>query len=101
MDTGMAELSGRLRSASKEIVDVLRHAVSDGLNTEQLTDLLTVAFVGRNQIDAAVSKAIGVLDGTAAKAPDGELTAGLSSVKNGYHSRPGTLDSGRRGGAAL
>jgi hypothetical protein len=78
MDTGMAELSGRLRSASKEIVDVLRHAVSDGLNTGQLTDLLTVAFVGRNQIDAAVSSAVGALDRAVAKAPGGELTGGLS-----------------------
>jgi hypothetical protein len=78
MDTGTAELSERLRSASKEIVDVLGRAVRDGLDTEQLTDLLTVAFVGRNQIDAAVSKAIGALDRAAAKAPDGELTGGLS-----------------------
>jgi hypothetical protein len=78
MDTGTAELSRRLRSASREIVDVLRGAVSDGLDTEQLTDLLKVAFVGRNQIDAAVSKAIGALDRAAAKAPDGDLTGGLS-----------------------
>jgi hypothetical protein len=87
MDTGTAGLSERLRSASREIVDVLHGAVSDGLDTEQLTDLLKVAFLGRNQIDAAVSKAIGALDQAARKAPDGELTAGLSCAQYGDHRR--------------
>jgi hypothetical protein len=43
-----------------------------------------VAFSNRNRFDAAVSSAIGALDRATEKAPEGELTMALSSVKNGY-----------------
>jgi hypothetical protein len=78
MGSTAAEPSEHLRSASKEFAGVLRSAVSDGLDTDELTELLKVAFTQRNQMDAAVSSAVGALDRAVAKAPGGELTAGLS-----------------------
>jgi hypothetical protein len=84
MDAGTVEPSERLRSASEQFVGTLQDAANGRFDIDQLTALLKVAFTQRNRIDAAVSSAIGALDRAAAKAPDGELTAGLSSVENGY-----------------
>jgi hypothetical protein len=69
MRTVAAELSEGLHSASQQFVGTLRGAVSDGLEVGQLTELLEVAFSVRNQMDAAVSSAIGALDQAAQKAP--------------------------------
>lgn len=78
MRTTAVELSQLIRSGSQQIVGALRRAAADGLDVDDLTDLLKVAFTHRNQIDAAVSGAIGVLDQAAEQAPDGEMTMALS-----------------------
>jgi hypothetical protein len=78
MRTTTAELSQLVRSSSQQLVGALRLAASEDLDADELTDLLKVAFSRRNQIDAALTGAIGALDRTTEKAPDGELTAGLS-----------------------
>jgi hypothetical protein len=85
MRTTASELSQLVRSSSQQLVGALRRAAAENLDTDELTDLLKVAFSHRNQIDAALTGAIGALDRATEKAPDGELAAGLSSVKNGYH----------------
>jgi hypothetical protein len=79
-----------------QIIAVLRvgaAAENDGPDADELTDVLKVAFSQRNRFDAALTGAVGALDRVAEPAPDGELTWGLSSVKNGYHAlrslRPG------------
>jgi hypothetical protein len=65
-----------------QIVAALRGAAcgveNDGLGPDQLTDILNVAFSNRNRFDAAVTAAIGALDRAGQRAPDGELSAGLS-----------------------
>ena len=83
MRTTAAELSELLQSASQQVVGVLRRAASgvDGLDTDGLTDLLKVAFTQRNQIDAALTGAIGALDVAAEKTPDGEATMALSCAE--------------------
>src|SRR5437879_3547655 len=83
MRTATAELSELLQSAAQQFVGVLRRAASgvDGLDTDGLTYLLRVAFTQRNQIDAALTGAVGALDRVAEKAPDGEATMGLSCAE--------------------
>jgi hypothetical protein len=78
MRTALAELSGLIDSASQQLVGALHRAVTDRLDTDELTEVLKVVFSRRNSIDAAVFSIIGALDQAAEKAPDGELTAGLS-----------------------
>jgi hypothetical protein len=75
-----AELSQLIQSGSQQIVAALRRAASDDLSCDDLTDLLKVAFCHRNQIDAALTGAIGALDQAAEQAPDGAATIGLSST---------------------
>jgi hypothetical protein len=80
MRTATAELSQRIQSSSQEIVCALRQAAigNERLDIKDLTDLLKVVFSNRNQIDAAISGAIGALDQACEKGPDGEATMGLS-----------------------
>ena len=80
MRTVTAELSRRIHSGSQEIVAALREAASAGhrLDSDDLTDLLKIAFSEHYRIQAALTGAIGALDAVAEKAPDGELTMGLT-----------------------
>jgi len=80
MRTVTAELSQRIQSGAQEIVGALRQAATgnEPLDTEDLTDLLKVVFSNRNQIEAAITGAIGALDQACEKAPDGEATMALS-----------------------
>jgi hypothetical protein len=78
MRTAASELSQLIHSGSQQIVCALRRAADDGLDVDELTELLKVAFTHRNQIDAAVSGVIGALDQAAERAPDGEMTMALS-----------------------
>src|SRR5437879_2921494 len=80
MRTIATELSELLLSGSEQAITAVRRAAAgeDGLDTNELTDLLKVAFTQRNRFDAALTSAIGALDRAAEKAPAGELTAGLN-----------------------
>src|SRR5436190_8443191 len=80
MRTVTAELSRRIHSGSQDIVAALREAASAGhrLDSDDLTDLLKIAFSEHYRIQAALTGAIGALDAVAEKAPDGELTMGLT-----------------------
>src|SRR5436305_10615066 len=80
MRTTTAGLTQRIRSGCQDIVGALREAASGGhsLDTDDLTDLLKVAFSEHYRIQAALTSAIGALDAVAEKAPDGELTMGLT-----------------------
>ena len=78
MRTITAELSQRIRSGIEEAVDALRSAAGGDLDAGELTALLGVAFSHRNRLDAVLTDAVGALDRVAEKAPDGELTMGLS-----------------------
>src|SRR5437773_9895722 len=78
MRTITAELSQRIRSGIEEAVDALRSAAGGDFDAGELTDLLGVAFSHRNRLDAALTGAVGALDRVAEKAPDGELTMGLT-----------------------
>src|SRR5437868_12603265 len=64
------------------IVGCLRGAASavenEGLAVAEMTEVLTPACSNRNRFDAATSGAIGALDRAAQRAPDEELTGGLS-----------------------
>ena len=50
MRTSTVEFSELIRSGSQQIVGGLRSAATGDLDTDQLTDLLKVAFSCRNQI---------------------------------------------------
>jgi hypothetical protein len=78
MGSHLQELSQLVQSGSQQIVGALRRAAAEGLDADDLTDLLRAAFTHRNQVDAAVSGLIGALDQAVEKAPGGELSAGLS-----------------------
>jgi hypothetical protein len=88
MGSATVEMSQRIQCCMDQIVADLRGAAAStengGLGPDDLTDVLKAAFSNRNRFDAALTGAIGALDRVAERAPDGELTAGLSSVKNGY-----------------
>jgi hypothetical protein len=73
----MDQIAADLRSTAVSVEN-------DSLALAQMTDVLKVAFSNRNRFDAALTGAVGALDRVAERAPDGEQTAGLSSVKNGY-----------------
>jgi hypothetical protein len=62
MRPAATELLQLVRSSSQQIVGALRGAAAEDLDTDELTDLLKVAFNCRNQIDAAVTGAIGAPD---------------------------------------
>src|SRR5215472_12202217 len=78
MSSIAAELADLVESGSQRVVTALRCAAADGLGVKDLTDLLQVAFNQRNQIDAALTGAIGALDRAAEEAPDLASTMGLS-----------------------
>ncbi len=78
MRTDGTEFVHLVEAGSQQIVGALRRAAAEGLDVEGLTDVLKVAFSCRNQVDAAVTSAIGALDQAAEKAPDGEVTMALS-----------------------
>ena len=78
MRTDGTEFIQLVEAGSQQIVGALRQAAAQGLDVEGLTDVLKVAFSCRNQVDAAVTSAIGALDQAAEKAPDGEVTMALS-----------------------
>src|SRR2546422_10414600 len=84
MGSRAAEISEIVRSGIDQAVAALRGAaadVGDGLDTDDLTDLLEVAFSQRNRFDSALSGAVGALDRVAEIAPDGDATKGLSSAE--------------------
>jgi hypothetical protein len=82
MSSASAEIGQRIRSHVDEIAADLRHASvaleSGDLTVAEMTHVMTTAFTDRNRMDAALTGAIGALDRAAQKAPDSELTAGLS-----------------------
>src|ERR1700737_2375524 len=78
MRTTVTEISEIIRPGSQQIVGGLCAAAAEDLDTNELTDLMKLAFSCRNQIDAALTGAIGTLDRATEKAPDGELTMALS-----------------------
>src|SRR5258708_33361491 len=80
MRSCVAELSQLIQSGSQQMVAALRRAAADDLSCDELTDLLKVAFCHRNQIDAALTSAIGALDQAAEQSLDGAATIGLSST---------------------
>ena len=77
-----AKLSELIHTASEQFVCTLRHAATelgnDRLDTDDLTDLLKAAFSEHYRVQAALTGAIGALGAVAEKAPDGELTMGLT-----------------------
>ena len=77
MHSGEGELCQSVRSAADQFSGALRRAAAKGLGIDQLTQLLKVAFSGRNRIDAALSEAVGALD-TAVEDSDGTQTLALS-----------------------
>ncbi|HSS48036.1 MAG TPA: DUF222 domain-containing protein [Thermoanaerobaculia bacterium] len=77
MRTDVAELAKLLNSSAEQFVGTLRRAAADGLDIDELTSLLEVAFTQRNRIDAAVSS-VGALDTAVEKHPDGEPTMALA-----------------------
>src|SRR5438309_5480050 len=91
MISSSAAISRRIRSHMDQIVAELRRAGSavenDGLSVHGMTEVLKSAMSDRNRLEAALTGGIGALDRVAERVPDGQLTAGLSSVKNGYHHR--------------
>jgi hypothetical protein len=82
MGSTVAEASQRIQSCMDQIVADLRSAAAaaedDCICPNGLSDVLKVAFSNRNRFDSALTGAIGALDRVAERAPDGELTAGLS-----------------------
>src|SRR5207237_4161846 len=76
--TAAHEISHPVQSGAQQIVGALRRAAAEGLDADDLTDLLKAAFTHRNQCDAAVSGVIGALDQAVEKAPDREPTMALS-----------------------
>ena len=78
MRTIATECSQLVHSGAQQIVDGLRRAAVAGLDVDDLTEVLKVAFSEDNRFHAALTGAIGALDAAAEKAPDGELTVGLS-----------------------
>jgi hypothetical protein len=81
-------ISQRIRLHMDQIVAELRGASTSvetqGLAVAEMTEVLKTALADRNRFDAALTGAIGSLDKATQRTPDGELTGGLSSVKNGY-----------------
>jgi hypothetical protein len=76
MRTVAADGSQLIRSGAQQIIDGLRRAAVAGLDVDDLTEVLKVAFSEDNRIHAALTGAIGALDAAAEKAPEGELTYG-------------------------
>jgi hypothetical protein len=56
------EFSRQIQSAAQELAGALRGAAAAGLDLECLRDILRTAFTARNQVEAAVTAAIGALD---------------------------------------
>jgi len=69
MRTDGTEFVQLVEAGSQQIVGALRRAAAEGLDVEGLTDVLKVAFSCRNQVDAAVTSAIGALHQAAERAP--------------------------------
>src|SRR5207237_1984008 len=63
-----------LRSAASEVR-------SGGVSVFEMTEVLKTAFCNRNRFDAALSRAVGALDRATQRAPEGELTMGLSCAQ--------------------
>jgi hypothetical protein len=92
MSSASAEIGQRIRSHVDKITADLRHASvaleSGALTMAEMTDVMKTAFTDRNRLDAALIGAVGALDKVSTeRAPGGELTGGLPSVKNGYPAR--------------
>src|SRR2546423_3626854 len=78
MGSPTTELAEQIQSGLQQAVGALRRAASEGLDANELTAVLKTAFCQRNQLDAALTGAVGALDQAAQQDPDGELTVGLS-----------------------
>src|SRR5437879_3259434 len=78
-------ISQRIRSHMDQIVAELGGASASvetqGIAVAEMTEVLKKALADRNRFDAALTGAIGLLDRTAEKAPDGEATMGLSCAE--------------------
>ncbi len=71
-------LAERLRSAGRALISALQEAAASDLDPRRLTDLLDVAFTLRNQLDAALTAAVGTLDRGLEGDPEGAASLGLS-----------------------
>ncbi len=71
-------LAERLRSAGRALISALQEAAGSDLDPRRLTDLLDVAFTLRNQLDAALTAAVGTLDRGLEGDPEGAASLGLS-----------------------
>src|SRR3989442_1021310 len=82
MDSIAAGVLPRLPAHIGEIVADLpctACAVNDQtLSVPEMADVVRVAFSNRNRLDAALTGALGKLDAVTQRAPDDELTGGLS-----------------------
>ena len=72
------ELSQAIQSGIQQAIDALRSAACEGLDMNQLTGILKVAFTERNRFDASVSGLIGAVDGLAEEDPEGRQRMALS-----------------------
>ena len=83
MGSRVAEASELVRSGIDQTIGALCGAageLGDRLDTDDLTDLLKVAFTQRNRLDAALTGAVGALDEAVEKA-DGRASMGLSCAE--------------------
>src|SRR5258708_25829507 len=79
MRTAAADITDLIQSSSDALVGALRRATSDGLDVDELTQVLSAVSRQRNRIDSAVSGVIGTLDRVVEQAAEqGDLTMGLS-----------------------
>src|SRR5258708_8286922 len=79
MRTAAADITDLILSSSEALVGALRRATSDGLDVDELTQVLSAVSRQRNRIDSAVSGVIGTLDRVVEQAADqGDLTMGMS-----------------------
>lgn len=74
-----SELTELVTTGAQQMVAALRRAAVESDSVEELTEVLRVAYIQRNQIDSALTRVIGALDLIADRGGrDGELTMGLS-----------------------
>ena len=79
MRTAAADITDLIHSSAEALVGALRRACSDGLDVDELTQVLSAVSRQRNRIDSAVSGVIGTLDRVVEQAADqGDLTMGMS-----------------------
>ena len=76
------ELAADLNKGADLMIGVLREAADNDLQAQALTELLEIAFTGRNQLEAALTTTVGALDQAVKRFPEGILPdRGLSCVE--------------------